>query len=351
VRFMYRLITSTPDEALWPSLVRALLPSRSLSARRYMLVVSSGPPHSAHILAVLLGRKLRCPVVLEFRDPWARAPWGPKPTNPWGSHLARHLEPLVTSQARALVAVTNRHRDQLRRVYRHLRHVEITAFPNGYDGSPDRFVSRSEAAALRKKWFPTLPSGRVLCTHAGSLYRKRDPRYLIRGLVHLTAREREKICFVHVGPVVAKHRAVLERAAKDLGCLQVIEPVSPDEVHEIYAASDAFWILQPGTAIQVPSKLYEVIPYGRPLLFVGSEGEASEIVRQYGLGLAANPANPHHVAAAIRTLLANKAHAIDPNGWRRAINDFNGRVIADKYARFLCELGGMSAVFLVTRTA
>jgi colanic acid biosynthesis glycosyl transferase WcaI len=51
----------------------------------------------------------------------------------------------------------------------------------------------------------------------------------------------------------------------------------------------------------VPSKIYEAMACGRPVVFVG-EGEAAEIVLQNGAGLVVRPGDVSGLAAALREL-------------------------------------------------
>src|SRR5262245_58863134 len=71
----------------WPRLLRRFLPGalwlpaarraagRAVRELRPDVVLTSGPPHWAHLLGLSLKRRYRLPWVADFRDPWASIPF------------------------------------------------------------------------------------------------------------------------------------------------------------------------------------------------------------------------------------------------------------------------------------
>src|SRR5262249_19840917 len=79
---------STPDAQVgWaiPAVAAAL---RLVRAYRPRVLYSTGPPHSSHLIALVVKALTGIPLVIDLRDPWARCEWQLAE----GS-LRRHLQP------------------------------------------------------------------------------------------------------------------------------------------------------------------------------------------------------------------------------------------------------------------
>jgi glycosyltransferase involved in cell wall biosynthesis len=62
----------------------------------------------------------------------------------------------------------------------------------------------------------------------------------------------------------------------------------------------------PVFATVVPSKLFEAMAHGVPVLLSVPEGEASALVREQGCGVVTPPEDPRSMGAAIRTLQSSR---------------------------------------------
>ncbi len=101
----------------------------------------------------------------------------------------------------------------------------------------------------------------------------------------------------------------LERAARDLGATNVafVGYVDAAGLAVEYAAADvlvAHLRRDPAFAIAQPSKLWEYMATGRPVVYAG-EGEASAILERHDIGIAVPPESPEAIAHAVRSLLAD----------------------------------------------
>lgn len=93
--------------------------------------------------------------------------------------------------------------------------------------------------------------------------------------------------------------------------IQLLPFRTESELASVMAAGDLQVVtLRPGMeGLSVPSKLYTVLAHGRPVLAVApNESEVSQIVRQWGCGLVADPSDPGDVASKINWAREN------PNG-------------------------------------
>jgi hypothetical protein len=104
-----------------------------------------------------------------------------------------------------------------------------------------------------------------------------------------------------------------ERARLELGGLVELAPSQPrrDILREMLSAS-CLLLLQPGTTVSIPGKLFEYFASGRPILAVAEEGETSDLVRASGRGLAVLPDDQAGLEHALETLVRGRFAAGPP---------------------------------------
>lgn len=93
-------------------------------------IISSGPPHSAHLIAKKIGNKFRLPWVADFRDPWTGVYYFDKlrlSDNAKRKHL--QLEKKVLNEASAVVVVG----ETMKKDFENLTNSPIKVIHNGYD--------------------------------------------------------------------------------------------------------------------------------------------------------------------------------------------------------------------------
>ncbi|MCS7081814.1 MAG: glycosyltransferase family 4 protein [Bacteroidetes bacterium] len=251
--------------ALWAG-VRLLrrLPIRAL--------VSSGPPHSVHLIGRALHRRFRIPWVADFRDPWTGIDYYAElPMTGLTRRLDAYLERSVLQTASAVVTVgsfmARALRERLERPY--------VVIPNGFDEAD--FASDP----------PPPDSGDVFrLLHVGTLNAARNPESLWRALEAL-ASEDMRLEVELVGIVDASIRERLRRSG--LSGRVRISPYLPHEAAlQRMRTADALLLVinrVPGAEGIITGKLYEYIASARPVLGIGPpEGEAAQILRQSGAG-------------------------------------------------------------------
>ena len=100
--------------------------------------------------------------------------------------------------------------------------------------------------------------------------------------------------------------------------------------------ADAFLVVQPSTSTQVPGKLCEMIPFGKPILVLTGEGATADIVNRYDLGVVSDPDNVDKITESLRQIL-RWSGGVGGNQ-KRALADFNGRNLAKNLADVLSSI-------------
>jgi glycosyltransferase involved in cell wall biosynthesis len=115
-----------------------------------------------------------------------------------------------------------------------------------------------------------------------------------------------------------------------------------ERVNGVLLACDALLLIlrnDPLFEITIPSKLYEYMAAGKPLL-CSVAGEAAALVSATGCGLAVAPSNGAGLAQGVRTLLRNHqaARAMGEAGAQAARELFSRDTLMAGYAELLREL-------------
>jgi len=147
--------------------------------------------------------------------------------------------------------------------------------------------------------------------------------------------EGSKFVFLGDGP----EKEDLIQLAEDLDLLNVsfLDPVPKEEMSGILASVDICLVpLKKALPGAVPSKLYEAMASGKPVVLV-AEGEAAEIVEDAQCGLVVKPGDIDGIVDSIRLLACNShlREELGRNGRQEVMKKYNRRDIVDRFAEFL----------------
>lgn len=290
-------------------------------------IFATAPRFSVLLLARTLAKRTRLPLIIDFRDPWVRNPWGPRNKSKVANKIAVKLERKTIQAATKVILNTERLRRDFTEHYGEEAARKFTCIPNGYD--PDLRVSVEEiirkASIKRNKRFHLL--------HTGNLYRNRDPRPVIKAISILQKRGLD-IHFEQLGQV--EDKSGVEQLIKSLGLHQTITlspPVPHVEMLDKMAAADAFLLIQPGTSLQVPGKLFEMLLFRKPLVATAPEGALTEIIERNRVGFASDAHSPEKIADAIEQ--ATSDEATPDAAWNSVLRQFDGAAHAKQLANLL----------------
>jgi glycosyltransferase involved in cell wall biosynthesis len=222
------------------------------------LVISTGPPHSMHLIALELKKRFDIPWIADFRDPWTDIDFYQKlRLTSWADKKHRKLELKVLEKADHVVTVSNSWaKDLQKKIYR-----KIEIIHNGFD--PEDFEGISN---LPEKFFSV--------AHFGAFNRDRNPAILWKVLGSLTKENktfREKLRIWLIGQTddsviqdIEKHglKENLEQS-EHLPHKKGLEELAKSQILllPINDASNARGIL--------PGKMYEYMALKRPILAIG----------------------------------------------------------------------------------
>ena len=231
-------------------------------------IISTGPPHSMHLIAQGLKRATGLPWIADFRDPWTGIDfYGQLSLTTWADRKHHRLERAVLSTADRVVTVSWSWAKDLGSLG--AKNVEVVT--NGFDRAdvPKTTVALDERNSL---------------VHIGSMSATRDLPGLWRALAAIGEQDpafRATFVLRFVGPV--DHSVVESATAAGLGGhIERLGRVSHAEaMREMQRARVLLLPINdtPNSAGILPGKLYEYLSVGRPILAVGpSTGDVARVL-------------------------------------------------------------------------
>ena len=242
-----------------------------LSSNPPDLVFVSGPPFSAFRAATELANRFGCPLAIDFRDPWSTAT----------GDYQRYRHPVWRSGARrregraiAQAAVVTFNSPGL-----HARaEAELPRFADRF-----RTILNGTDAPRNEQRRPISPDEPLRFSHVGSLYSGRHLRGVVSGLdAALGAREGSaQVQVIQVGPRCSPD--LLSNGAPMADGLTVDQtgPLSRDEALARAAKPGVLIVVQMEQGgVQIPSKLFDDLASGNPVLVVAPESGSLWAVAQ-----------------------------------------------------------------------
>lgn len=240
-------------------------------------VVTTGPPHSMHLIGLELQRRLGIKWLADFRDPWTNVDYFSelKLTGP-ARRKHQRLERNVLRSADHLVCVGEHCAKELEELG--ARKVEVIT--NGFDAEDTRM-----GAPARDAHFSL--------AHTGVLARHRNPATLWKALAELLDEVpglREDLRLVLIGQVdVEVNQSIrnhgLEAFTEKTGYLPHSRAVSYQQKSQVLLLPIN---RTPNAKGILTGKFFEYMASGRPILVVGpTDGEVARVLRDTGSGLVA----------------------------------------------------------------
>ncbi len=233
-------------------------------------IITTGPPHSMHLIGLGLKRALGVKWVADFRDPWTDIDfYAQLKLTRWADAKHKRLEGEVLREADRVITVSWHWAEDLRK----LGASNVEVITNGYD--PDDLPSPPEPV-----------DDAFSLVHIGSLSPTRNAPELWKALGKLCDEDptfAEKLKLRFVGPV--DHTIAQSVAEAGLGAqLERTGRVTHEEAMRHMQRARVLLLLvndTPNLMGILPGKLFEYVSTGRPIMCVGPvEGDVSKVLNK-----------------------------------------------------------------------
>jgi hypothetical protein len=241
-----------------------------LKSNNIRTLVTTGPPHSMHLIGLKLKRQdpgLRW--IVDLRDPWSE--WDLLDTlslTGWARRRHRKLERDVLQAADEVITIAPYH---VRR-FEALGGRKVNLITNGFDEDDFRGIERKRTSQFTIR-------------HIGMVDELRDPRPFMEAVRLMLAEHPERatqLCVEFVGSVNAAFRNWVIEDPVLLSVTKFRDPVPHAELLKLYGETDVQLLILAHTALapgNLPGKFFEYLASGNFILGIGPvDGDAAQIL-------------------------------------------------------------------------
>jgi len=292
-------------------------------------ILATSPPFSTSIIGVLLKKRLRKPLIVDFRDDWLSAyvhKRRPR-VNRW---LHPKMESWVVHQADGIILVTEASLNDFRSRYPEIPREKFQFVSNGYDPQDYQFLLQEENAVSASKF---------TVTYNGTLSDDRDPTPLLEALKQI----KETYSLSKHNVMVRFHGDIsptLQTKLPAFGLTDIVDVDTTDlplkeVIHSMVSSHVLLAYSDKNANTQIPGKLYEYWAVGKPVLLLAERGAASDLVQKYSLGIVVPPDSVEEIKQALSQLYETykSGNLLKPS--QAALEDFDRRRLTQKLVTLL----------------
>ena len=236
-------------------------------------IVTSGPPHSLHLIGLELKHKLNVKWLADFRDPWTTIGYHKSlRLSNYAAKKHKKLERQVLNAADTIIVTSNTTKTE----FQAITNKPIEVITNGYD--TENVVKQ----ALDNKFS---------LAHIGSFLSDRNPQLLWESLVDLISEIPDFGSHLEIKLIGAVSQEVFEIIAQfglnpylnNLGYVSHSEAIAHQRKSQVLLLIE---INSEDTKSIIPGKLFEYMVSGRPIVAIGPNGsDFAEIITNTNTGI------------------------------------------------------------------
>ena len=248
-----------------------------LDANDIDVIISTGPPHSVHLIAERLHQKNDVKWLADFRDPWSDLYYNKDFKQlAFAKNKNRKLEESVLKNADCIVTVSNSLKQEFAKIAK-----KVEVITNGFD---DEFVA-AENAILDTKFS---------ISYIGLLPKQSNPKLLFKVLKALCEESlnfKKDLQLNFIGDISEEVKVAIEEN-KLLQNTNFVGYVSHQKAIEYQNKSQVLLLLIPNVKNNkgiLTGKLFEYLKAKRPILAIGPEkGDLATILQETNSGVIVN---------------------------------------------------------------
>lgn len=238
-------------------------------------VITTGPPHSVHLIGLKLQKKFQLKWIADFRDPWSTIDYlDIFKLSKWARNRQRSLEKKVLTSADLVLSVSENWKKELL----DLGAKKVEVITNGYD--EDDFID-----------YKKVDTGKFVFTYTGLMTSLRNPSFLWSLLEDMCQQDQafaskfELRIIGNIDQQVLNEIKSLPLVGKRTTYLGYLPH---DEVIKQYGEASMLLLLLNQSANakgHIPGKLFEYLASGTPVLAIGdTDGDVARIMKECGAG-------------------------------------------------------------------
>ena len=290
-------------------------------------VISTGPPHSCHLIAYHIKKKFTLPWIVDYRDPWTQIDYfDDLALTKWARKKHENLEKKILNSSDIIVTVGKTMASDLLQ----LTANRIETITNGFDDS-DRVGQDIE------------PDHFFSITYIGTMNDARNPEGLWKALSVLKSKGHPLISDIKI-QLVGKPETVVREGVKKYNLENVVEfigYVSHKQAIKYQNSSQVLLLIINRTSNNksiLTGKIFEYLASQRPILCIGpADGDAAEILTKTGAGVVIDYDDTDGIINFLEQNYEKFISGIDTSNLSD-IEIYSRRTLTAKYAGLLDEL-------------
>ncbi|MGY6520614.1 MAG: glycosyltransferase family 4 protein [Mongoliitalea sp.] len=262
----------------------------SILKGRYQAIITTGPPHSMHLIGMKLHEKTGIPWLADFRDPWSQWEFlDTLPMLPWVRRRHHNLEKKVLSQANVITTISPTFQRDLEKI----ANKPIHLLTNGYD-SADFPNTLGEKKQKEKD---------LEIVYSGVIDAIRNPIPFLDAMQKAFENHSKTVRLRFVGRVSTTVEDYVKANEWLAIHVELVGYVSHQQVFEYYQAADILLLILTTTKNaqgNIPGKLFEYMASGKTIIGLGDpEGDSAKIIEQAKAGKVFHPSNEKEIMEAL----------------------------------------------------
>jgi glycosyltransferase involved in cell wall biosynthesis len=291
----------------------------------FAAIITTGPPHSMHLIGRNLKRATGLPWLADFRDPWSAWEFlDTLPMTAWIRAKHRQLEHTVLSEADALMTISPTFQQEMMR----LTNQPVYLLTNGFDETdlPSDFSFKQGSFDIFE------------VVYTGVIDAIRNPIPFLQAFREVFQPSGEAVRLTFVGKVSDQVRAFV---AKDSWLAQrtvFTGYVSHEAVFTYYGKAHLLLLILTDTKNakgNIPGKLFEYLATGRRIIALGDpEGDAAKLIHHAEAGRVISHTRPKDIEVFLSSAF-DLRHTSPP---RKAIDHYSRRNLTRSLTDILHEI-------------
>ncbi len=295
------------------------------------IIIATSPQFFTSISGFLLSKIKFKPWVMEVRDLWPDSiiAVGYLSRSNIIYKFLKIIENKLYRSSNVIISLTQSFKKKF--IYGHnINSKKIGVFTNGIDRSSISFNYQT----INKIKDDLDLNGKIIITYIGTIGMAHGLKFIVETIIKMN---NSSIVFVFVGDGSEKEILVKKVKKSGVGNILFINSLPKTEIYNYIKLSDLALVnLKKNDEFKnvIPSKIFENVALKIPIL-LGVEGEAQELIENYGVGVAFKPESEREFIASIDKALELKLDINYENNCERMIEDFDRKKIAERMIKFI----------------
>ena len=296
-----------------------------LSENNIETIITTGPPHSIHLIGLELKRKLNINWISDFRDPWVNLNYLNRfHLLPFVKEYHKKLRDKVINNSDAVIVTSKRLKDLYSEI-----NSSIFQVTNGYDYN-------KPVIKLDKKFS---------ISHVGSLYNERNPEFLWDIIDELSENLQGFKEDLQINFIGNNNKKIKQNLSKRVfnDCVVCYDYVEHKKAIEFMCSSQVLLMLEVDddeSSYAIPGKLFDYLNSNRPIISIGPEqSEVREILSNTGSGKFFNYKDYNSLKLYIEKLYENYVNNLSISDNNYNIDNYNRKNLTSKLVEVINKIG------------